>query len=146
MNRHKHGGFTLIELMLVVAIVAILASIAFPAYSSFTRQANRTDATKTMQLAAQSMERCYSRRFTYAGCNVNGTIMNNGSTMQTPNLFYTITFTIPDAQDYTLTAVPVQAPQTTDTTCAQFTIASTGAQGALDNHGANQTKTCWGSN
>src|SRR5690348_6911099 len=120
MKRHQHSGFTLIELMIVVSIVAILASIAFPAYSSFVRQTNRSDATKTMQLAAQSMERCYSRRFTYVGCNVNGTVMNNASTMPTPNLFYTITFAIPDAQDYTMTAVPVLAPQTGDTQCAQF--------------------------
>ena len=139
-------GMTLIELMVVVAVVAIIASIAFPSYSSFTRQTNRTDATRTMQMAAQSLERCYSRRFTYLACNVNGTVMNNGSTLQTPNLFYTITFTIPDAQDYTLTAVAAAAPQTGDTQCAQFSLSSTGAQAAQDNHAANTTKTCWGSN
>jgi len=137
---------TLVELMVVVAVVAIIASIAFPSYSSFTRQTNRTDATRTMQMAAQSLERCYSRRFDYRACNVNGTVMNNGSTMQTPNLFYTITFAIPDAQDYTLTAVPAAAPQTGDTQCAQFSLSSTGAQAAQDNHAANTTKSCWGSN
>ena len=137
---------TLIELLVVVAIVAILASVALPSYSSFVRQTNRTDATKTMQLAAQSLERCYSRRFTYLGCNVNGTVMNNGSTMQTPNLFYTITFTIPDAQDYTLTAAPSAAPQTTDKTCAQFQLFSTGQQLAQDSNANPTTKTCWGSN
>ena len=121
-------GITLIELLVVVAIVAILASIAFPAYSRFTQQANRTDATKTLQLAAQSLERCYSRTFKYSACNVDGTVMNNGSTMTTPNLFYKITFTIPDNQDYTLTAVPVAAPQTTDTQCATFTLSSSGQQ------------------
>ena len=47
-------GMTLIELLVVVAIVAILASIAYPGYSSFVRRANRTDATKTLQMAAQS--------------------------------------------------------------------------------------------
>ena len=136
---------TLIELMMVVAIVAILASIAFPAYSRFTQQANRTDATKTLQLAAQSLERCYSRTFKYSACNVDGTVMNNGSTMTTPNLFYKITFTIPDNQDYTLTAVPVAAPQTTDTQCATFTLSSSGQQAATGS-GSNPTKTCWGSN
>ena len=146
MRRYKDKGFTLVELMIVVAIVAIIASIAFPAYNSFTKQANRADATKTMMLAAQSLERCYSRRFTYLGCNVSGTVVNNGSTQQTPNLFYTVTFTIPDAQDYTLTAVPRAAPQTSDTQCVQFTLSSTGAQAAQDNHAANTTRTCWGSN
>jgi type IV pilus assembly protein PilE len=147
MRHGKHNsGFTLVELMVTVAVVALIASIALPGYSNFTRRANRTDVTKTMQLASQSLERCYSRRFTYLACNVNGTVMNNGSTMQTPNLYYTITFTIPDAQDYTLTAVPVAAPQTSDTQCAQFSLASTGAQAAQDNSANNTTKACWGSN
>ena len=139
-------GMTLIELLVVVGIVAILASIAFPAYSSFTRQANRTDVTKTMQLAAQSLERCYSRSFKYAACNVNGTVMNNGSTMTTPNAFYRVTFAIPDNQDYTLTAVAIAAPQTGDKQCATFTLSSSGQPAAQDIHANNTTKTCWGSN
>ena len=146
MGHEKYArGMTLIELMMVVGIVAILASIAVPAYSRFTQQANRTDATKTLQMAAQSLERCYSRNFKYTACNVNGTVMNNGSTMQTPNLFYKITFAIPDNQDYTLTAVAIAAPQTTDTQCATFTLSSTGQQAATGS-GPNPTKTCWGSN
>jgi type IV pilus assembly protein PilE len=137
---------TLIELMMVVAIVAILASIAMPAYSRFVQQTNRTDATKTMQMAAQSLERCYSRSFKYTACNVNGTVVNNGSTMQTPNQFYTVTFTIPDSQGYTLTAVSAGARQNSDNQCAQFTLSSTGAQAAQDNKANDTTKPCWGSN
>jgi type IV pilus assembly protein PilE len=146
--RHEKSarGMTLIELLVVVAIVAILASIAYPSYSSFTKRTNRTDATRTMQQAAQALERCYSRSFKYAACNVSGTAMNNGSTMQTPNLFYKITFAIPDNQDYTLTAVAIAAPQTSDSQCTVFTLSSSGAQAAQDNNGNNTTKTCWGSN
>jgi len=143
----KHArGMTLVELMIVVVIVAIIASVAFPSYASLTKQANRTDATRTMQMAAQSLERCYSNSFTYLACNVNGTVMNDGSTMQTPNQFYTITFAISDAQDYTLTAVPVAAPQTGDTQCTQFTLSSAGAQAAQDVHASDTTTSCWGSN
>src|SRR5215831_21007022 len=113
-RRRREAGVTLMELMVVVAIVGILAAIAYPAYTQFVMQTNRTDATKTMQLAAQSMERCYSVNFTYVGCNVNGAIVNDGSAIGTPNLYYTITFAIPDAQDYTLTAVATAPPQTAD--------------------------------
>jgi type IV pilus assembly protein PilE len=145
-SRNSISGFTLIELMIVVGIVAVLAAIAYPAYTQFILQGNRTDATKTLQLAAQSLERCYSTNFTYAGCTVNGNVVNDGSTMQSPNLFYTITFNIPDAQDYSLVAVPVAAPQTNDTQCVQFTLLSSGQQTAQNNVAGNSTQTCWGSN
>ena len=139
-------GFTLIEVMIVVAIVAVLATIAYPTYTRFVMQTNRTDATKTLQLAAQSLERCYSQTFTYVGCSVNGTVMNDGSTMQSPNLYYNITFAIPDAQDYTLTALAIAPPQTGDTECAQFKLASSGQQSAQNASSGNTTKDCWGSN
>ena len=146
--RHEKfdGGMTLNELMLVVAVLAVMASIAFPSYSRFVRQTNRTDATHTMQIAAKSLERCYSRIFRYTACKVNGTVMNNGSTMQTPNQFYTITFTIPDDQHYTLTAEPAAAPQTKDSRCVLFTLSSTGVQTAQDINANDTTKRCWDSN
>ena len=151
-SRNAVGGFTLIELMIVIGIVAVLAAIAYPAYTQFVMQANRTDATKTLQLAAQAMERCYSVNFTYlpalpaTPCMVNGNPMVDQSTMQTPNNFYTITFNIPDAQDYSLVAVPVAAPQTSDNQCQQFTLFSSGQQTALDSGNNPNTQTCWGSN
>ena len=148
-SRNSPRGFTLIELMIVVAIVAVLAAIAYPAYTQFVLQTNRTDATKTLQLAAQSMERCYSVNFTYlplGGCPVNGVAVNNASTMQTPNNYYTITFNIPDAQDYSLVATPLGLPQANDTQCVQFTLLSSGQQTAQDNAANNTTQSCWGSN
>jgi type IV pilus assembly protein PilE len=150
-RRRRERGVTLMELMVVVGIVGILAAIAYPAYTQFTMQTNRTDATKTMQLAAQSLERCYSVNFTYAPaapaapCNVNGKPVNDGSTIVTPNGFYTITFAIPDAQDYTMTAVATGAPQTGDSQCATFTLSSSGQQTAQNAGGGPNTQLCWGS-
>jgi type IV pilus assembly protein PilE len=142
---------TLIELMTVVAIVGILAAIAYPAYTQFVMQTNRTDATKTMQQAAQALERCYSANFSYApaaGCMVLGNLMNLGPNppMPTPNNYYTITVNIADAQDYTITAAQNAAPQTSDNQCTSFSLASSGQQGALDNNNNDTTRLCWGSN
>jgi type IV pilus assembly protein PilE len=148
----REAGMTLIELLTVVAIVGILAAIAYPSYTRFVMQTNRTDATKTMQLAAQSLERCYSANFKYAppgGCNVLGTLMNLGNAnppLQTPNNYYTITVTIGDQQDYTITAAATAAPQSSDSQCKSFTLASSGQQAALDSNNNDNTKLCWGSN
>jgi type IV pilus assembly protein PilE len=146
----REAGMTLIELLTVVAIVGILAAIAYPSYRRFVMQTNRTDATRTMQLAAQSLERCYSANFTYeppGGCNVLGTPMNPGpNPMQTPNNYYTITVTILTPQDYTITAAATAAPQSSDSQCKSFTLASSGQQAALDSNNNDNTKLCWGSN
>ena len=146
----REAGMTLIELLVVMAIVGILAAIGYPSYKQFVMQTNRTDATKTMQLAAQSLERCYSANFTYApagGCNVLGTLMKLGANkMQTPNNYYTITLTIVDPQDYTITAAATAAPQASDSQCKSFSLASSGQQAAQDNNNNDTTKLCWGSN
>jgi type IV pilus assembly protein PilE len=146
-EEHLESGVTLLELMMVVAIVGVLAAIAYPAYTQYVIQTNRTDATKTMQLAEQTLERCYSVNFTYVGCSVNGTVVNIGqTTMLTPNNYYTITFTIFDPQTYQIDATRNAAPQTSDNQCAQFTLFSTGQQAAQDGNANNTTVTCWGSN
>ena len=58
-------GFSLIELMIVVAIIGILAGIAFPSYQESIRKANRTDAqTELLQFSA-ALERQYVRTGNY---------------------------------------------------------------------------------
>ena len=135
----KKNGFSLVELMIVVAIVAILAMIAIPSYTSFMRTSNRTDATKTMIFDAQALERCYSQSFTYVGCAA-APVGAAATTMG----FYTLTIAVPTASSYTITAVPLKAPQTGDSACASFTLNSAGTQYAANSSSVANTQACWG--
>lgn len=71
MNRDmkKQSGFTLIELMIVVAIVAILAAIALPAYQSYTKKAKFTEVIAATSAAKTAVEICYSNLNTLTGCS-----------------------------------------------------------------------------
>jgi type IV pilus assembly protein PilE len=54
-------GFTLVEVMIVVAIVAILAAIAYPSYVESVRKSRRAEARAQLLEAAQYMQRFYSQ-------------------------------------------------------------------------------------
>ena len=57
----KHSaGFTLIELMIVVAIIAIIAAVAFPSYQEHVRKTRRADAQTALLELSQFMERHYT--------------------------------------------------------------------------------------
>ena len=59
-------GFTLIELMIVVAIIAILAAIALPAYSEYVTRSRLVDATNALSTLRAKMEQHYQDNRTYA--------------------------------------------------------------------------------
>ncbi len=65
----KQSGFTLIELMIVVAIIAILAAIALPAYQNYTREARYSDIQTVADGLKTKFSVCYGRKGTIDACN-----------------------------------------------------------------------------
>jgi type IV pilus assembly protein PilE len=64
-RRLRSRGFTLVELMIVVAIIAILASVAYPSYVEYVARGQRAKLKTQMVLAQQWMERFYSENYRY---------------------------------------------------------------------------------
>lgn len=136
-NQHNKQGFTLIELVVVVAIIGILAAIAYPSYQKSAAKGRRSDAITALMQEAALQER-------YA-------IQNNGCYADAPlgdyssNQNYVITLTnvvCAGVPTYTATATATGA-QTSDTDCAVISLDSTGAKIAQDSAGTDSSSTCW---
>jgi len=129
-------GFTLIEVMIVVAIVAILAAVAFANYSSNILRANRSDARETLTRLADQEERFFLANRMYSDNLMQINAINN-STEGNYNITYVVNMASGVAcvnnQCYTLTA---------NTDCASMTIDNLGRKSAINADGAINT-TCW---
>ena len=138
------AGFTLIELMIVVAIVAILAAIAYPSYTNYIVKTRRAAATACLSEYANYMERYYTTNLRYDTSSATPTVANAlpaldcASTAQTGN-FYQYDFGTPTASTYTLTATP-QGAQTADTRCATLTLDQSGTR---TKSGTDTLAQCW---
>ena len=65
----KQAGFTLIELMIVVAIIGILAAIAVPQYQQYTKKARFTEVTQSTQTRKQEVELCIQKTADVTKCD-----------------------------------------------------------------------------
>jgi type IV pilus assembly protein PilE len=149
-------GFTLVELMVVVAIATILFAVAVPSYMTYIRQSRRTEArTAVLDLAGRE-----ERFFSTNGATYTNTPANVGYTGAWPiavgTNYYQVTVCVPAAANctaglgmpnppaapsYTVVATPVAGQsQTGDAQCTAFAVDSIGQQFAT---GTGGTAYCW---
>ncbi|MFZ6750561.1 type IV pilin protein [Undibacterium sp. Ren11W] len=101
--RSKETGFTLIELMIVVAILGILLSIALPAYRQNVVKTRRTDVQQIIEAHAQALERYYSTNGRYV-TTATGTTCGATAPSDTSNYTFSVTCA---ANTFSITSTPV---------------------------------------
>lgn len=126
-------GFSIIELLIVVAIIGILSSVALSFFGGNVVASNRTEGRSALTTAANTLEKCKSLYGSYNHANCSYADFASESN------YYNITGAIA-ATNFTLTATPVAGqPQAGDADCTTLTLTNTGVKAGT---GADPTQ-CW---
>lgn len=125
--KKNNAGFTLVELMIVIAIIGVLSSLAYPSYVSHVKKANRADGIDSLLALAGRMEEFYMNNDTYAGATV--------ASADSSEKLYKLSITAQTAFAYTIQAAPVDG----DSYCGNLTLNSLGVKGVSAGTVAN----CW---
>src|SRR3954471_20298427 len=89
------NGFTLVELLIVVAIIAVLASVAYPSYTSYVIRGKLAEATSALSDGRVKIEQFFQDNRTYVGAPAPASTTNFDFSTATP---------APTTSTYTLTA------------------------------------------
>lgn len=135
----QQAGFTLIEVMIVVAIVGILAAIAVPNYTDYLLRGRLVEATSTLSGHRVKMEQYYQDNRVYTNaCNAGSLAVTPAATQ-----YFSYTCTIPDPQSYTLTATGLGSLAGFVFTIDQSNNRATVISGAAATKGYASSATCW---
>ncbi len=133
-------GFTLIEMMIVVALIGILAAVAYPSYSEYVRRGHRAEARAGLLQAAQWMERASTATGAYPTRDAfNATTLTTVSSGR-----YTIAIE-PGSTDSTYSLKATAQNAQAGDRCGAFTLRQDGLRGANDKKAneAGYESNCW---
>ncbi len=150
------SGFSLVELMIVIAIIGVLAAVAFPSYQESIKKSRRADAKVGIIAFAAAMERHFTENNNYCDAATGGADVANCGTATdtdtgTPSIinpsvpldggtaYYNLTISAVTATTFTLLATRTGAA--TGDECGDFTYTQAGVKGLANN--THSVATCW---
>lgn len=138
-NRAQRG-FTLIEVMIVVAIIGILTAIALPSYNEYVRRGHRADARAGLLQAQQWLERAATVSGTYPTTLPGNLTWTNDAAKR-----YSIEFksNTNKSDSYTLVAAPKSNGAQKGDKCGSFTLTNTGIRDIENGLSGVAAADCW---
>lgn len=117
-SRRGSAGFTLLEVMIVMAVVGILAAIAYPSYLNSIAKTRRGAAAGCVTELGQFLERNYTLALRYDRDSANVAVTLPATQCRTDlNGVFTFATTTLTQNTYTLTATPSTSQASADKTC-----------------------------
>ncbi len=139
MTNARKKGFTIIELMIVLAIVAILVALALPSFQDVIRKSRRSDAMNAILGIHLAQERWRVNNILYASIDDLGLEGDIADTMTSPDEHYNLTIPANAATSYTILATAL-GDQVNDS-CGNFTLTFTA--GDIDKTATGDDDLCW---
>jgi type IV pilus assembly protein PilE len=136
-SRNAQRGFSLIELMIVVAIIAIISAFAYPSYDRYVIKTKRSVAQNALLQVADRQQQFFmdNKRFaadiTNLGFPANPYVIDDNGTSTVASdadAVYSLSLSNVTATTWTATAAPLNSQLSRDTYCGSLTITQTGAK------------------
>ncbi len=144
-SKKFNHGFTLIELMIVVAIVGILAAIVYPMYSDSILKARRAEGRKALLELLQQQERFFTQNGRYSmmtGADASAFKNFSGDNLENSHYSLTAQGCAAPNDNLNLCITLIATPNKTDAVVGSLTVDSTGIKSCINGTDTTKSK-CW---